>query len=1058
MIRTADPLAALLRGRHSASATSLGLILTVMSVVGGIGCYRATGLARPSVAVEEMPANGGDRVVGLKATAGPGDFYLGNDSVHMAVDGAAYGEREGQFGAFSGGAILDVGNIALDQSYKRVSMPTDMLERLGPVANQDPSLPFVFDQYLPGNDGSDSVYLEMHGRLRDRTGILGVPTDAQGFVSGLSVVHRITLKKSATYFTLETTLVNDGAVDLPVRNIGDFLSQHGGGFRFVVPALSDFSGTPLTNWGVEIPGSDFAAPLTTSVVAPMVALMGAESAGNTFDAHSSLGIMPLDVDSLLVTSDPQHALTENRPLVPGRLVVGSPAIASLGAGKSLTYRRRLYVVGGASDSAYLPSQASSVFNEMAQARAGFRTEDTGYLAYDAFGTAARSGPLQTELRFERYTYSGPIQTFDPSDPANPASDPANWHLERVEWREPLDIPSASSFVGLMLPVIPDLATGLSQRYRIIARNAFQQSSYLYKSSNTLDTTRPDLATFITPSKTQLWQLGEKLSPERDDVLDSAGNVVRHKYTIHTFSARQVGTQEYGGITPLRFTFQGLGSTSDPTIQRIRILSSAFSPVYKAKSPIGKNLAAYQYSAGNSIFGTAFGSIASSTGMYFKPGDYLAYATRGPLSLLESVPLRAFDGQTATNHPFIVTPPVLPAGWTSFDVPGPTQATTGGLNPGEMLSSAVAEDIQVVTRAEEDFLTDPDALQAEFRAEIDNPSVTDAQRAPLGADPFVVGGRSSSLADGFTTALFTPQPTAGRNGGARPSNGWTLADFITQSDGGYTIVHRPRGPQGLFTVRGFDRTVALGTGSNGWWTQTGSVSLGKRQGDFDALELIRAEGCDPADPTAWFAEFKSVRDDWFTLLKQQSPTFFTKALGLSSARFSLDTPVGLARTYLKVDTAPSQANLTPVLTALRAGAAVASTGPFVDASVGTVGPGGLVAGPATSVTLAISLRHPDWVPVDEVRVIVNGGTPILVPMGSFTASTTDSSLSTASVLVPMPSAGDAWIVVEAGVPLATTGAYRTGTPWNKIMKGIYPIAVTNPIFVDVDGGGYTPPGL
>jgi hypothetical protein len=28
----------------------------------------------------------------------------------------------------------------------------------------------------------------------------------------------------------------------------------------------------------------------------------------------------------------------------------------------------------------------------------------------------------------------------------------------------------------------------------------------------------------------------------------------------------------------------------------------------------------------------------------------------------------------------------------------------------------------------------------------------------------------------------------------------------------------------------------------------------------------------------------------------------------------------------------------------------------------------------------------------------------------------------------------------------------------VQKGIYPIAVTNPIFVDVNGGGYTPPGI
>ena len=61
---------------------------------------------------------------------------------------------------------------------------------------------------------------------------------------------------------------------------------------------------------------------------------------------------------------------------------------------------------------------------------------------------------------------------------------------------------------------------------------------------------------------------------------------------------------------------------------------------------------------------------------------------------------------------------------------------------------------------------------------------------------------------------------------------------------------------------------------------------------------------------------------------------------------------------------------------------------------------------------------------------------------------------------MPAGKDAWVVVEAGVALSTTGAYRAGTPWNKLMKGIYPIAVTNPIFVKANGPGssYTPPGL
>jgi hypothetical protein len=1031
--------------------------LALVLVGGGSGCFRATGVARPAVAVEEIPVAGGDRVAGLKATAGPGDFYLGNDSVHLAVDGAAFGDREGQFGAPSGGAVLDVGSITLDQSFKRVSMPTDMLERLGPVANQDPDLPLVFDRYAPGT-GINSVNLEMRGYLLDPKGKLGVATDSLGRVTGVAVFHRISLNKGEPFFTLETTLTNNSGSVLPLRSLGDFLSQRGGGFRFVVPAVSTFAGAPLNNWGVDIPGSNFATPLTGSVNAPMVALMGAESAGNTLDSHASLGILPLDVDSMLVASDPQQALSENRPRFPGRLVMGSPAAANLPAGQSLSYRRRLYVVGGRSYEALLPAQTTSVFSEMAQARAALRGEDVGYLAYGAFGTAVRGGPLQTEFKFERYTYAGTTTAFDPTDPANPASNPANWQLERVEWGEPADIGSTSSPVGMLLPVVPNPVTGQSQRYRMTARNATQQGVPLYLGTNALDATRPNLPTPITPSKTQTWRVEEALSPERSDVTDAAGNVTKQKQTTHGFSARQSGTLEFGGMNPLRLTFQGLGGLPDPNVQRIRQVSSIFSEVTKAKIVAGTNYGAYHYTAGNQVFGTAFGATASAAAMHFTPGDYLAYATRGPLSYFDSLPVKAYDGQQNIMHEFVVTPAPLPSGWTSFDVPGPTQATSGGFNPGEMLSSAVAEGIQIVARTEEDVQTDASGLHAEFRAEIDIPGVTDAQRVPLGSDPFVVGARSSSLADGFTTALFTPAPTTDRNGGARPSKGWTLADFITQAEGGYTVIHQPRGPKGLFTLRGFDRTVALGTGVNAWWTLTGPLSLGKRQGDFDALELLRAEGCDPADPSAWFTEFKTVRADWFALLNQQGPTAFTKGLGLSSARFSLDTPVGQARTYLKLSSSIDQNTLSPVLTALRSGAAVASTGPLLDVSIGGIGPGGLVSGSGASVTLSISLYAPDWVPVDEVRVVVNGATPILVPLASFSASAADFRLRSITVTVPMPVGKDAWVVVEAGVPLSTTGAYLPGTPWTKIMKGIYPIAVTNPIFVDVNGGGYTPPGL
>ncbi len=1028
-----------------------GLLLTAT------GCFRATGISRPAAVVEEIPAAGGDRVAGLKATAGAGDFYIGNDSVHLAVDGAAFGDRGGQFGAASGGAILDVGTLSLDQSYHRVSMPTDLLERLGPVANQDPDLPLAFDQYAPGGN-ADTVYLAMAGYLLDPLGKLGVATDSLGRVRGVTVTHRITLNKGDAFFTLETSLANGSGATLPLRNLGDYLSQRGGGFRFVVPAVSTFAGTPLTTWGVEIPGTSFSTPLTSSVVAPMVGLMGAESAGTTLDSHTSLGIMPLDVDSVLVASDPQRALSEARPLFPGRLVVGSPAALSLASGGTLNYRRRLYVLGGPSFISVLPSQTTAIFSLMAQARSALKGEDVGYLAYNSFGTATGGGPLQTEFRFERYTYSGALP-FDPASSSSPASQAANWRLERVEWREPASASSSSSAVGLLLPAIPDGTTGLTQRYRLTARNANQTSAPLYLGTNVLDANRPFLPTAITPSKTQNWQVSEALSPERADVVDATGNITQYRQTIHFFSVRQSGTLEFGGLNPLRMTFQGVG-VSDPVVQRSRRLSSIFSEIYKTKAPAGTNYGSYQYTAGNQIFGTSFSTTDSPATMFFPAGSYLAYATRGPLSHLDTLPVQAFAGQTDVNHAFVVAPPVLPAGWTNFDLPGPSQATTGGYNPGEMLSSALAEGVEIVARTEEDVHTDPAALRSEFRAEIDIPPVSDAQRAPLGINPLVVGARTSVLADGTFTALFPPAPTSDRNGGARPSNGWNLADFITQAEGGFTVVHRPRGPQGLFTLRGFNRTVALGTGVNAWWNLTGPASLGRKMGDFDALELLRAEGFAAAGPDGWYTEFKSVRDDWFALLNQQTPTAFTKGLGLSAARFSLDTPVGSARTYLKVGaTAPTQDSLALVLAALKSGAAVASTGPLLNVTIGGVAPGGLVSGPVSSVSVVISLHAADWVPVDEVRIVVNGSaTPIQVPLSSFTASTTDFTQKTATVTVPLPAGKDAWLVVEAGVARNQAGAYRVGTAWNRIMKGLYPIAITNPIFVDVTGGGYTPPGL
>ncbi|MBL0313986.1 MAG: hypothetical protein IPP78_15085 [Holophagaceae bacterium] len=520
----------------------------------------------------------------------------------------------------------------------------------------------------------------------------------------------------------------------------------------------------------------------------------------------------------------------------------------------------------------------------------------------------------------------------------------------------------------------------------------------------------------------------------------------------------------GNFQPLRFTFVGKDGTTDPDLQRLRTFAGSFDSVTKGKLVTSANGGSYQFLAGNQLFGSSFvpgiQAEASAATVSFPVGNFLAYATRGPLSYLDSQVIKAspLPGSDSTfDHPFIIVPALVPSGWTAFDVPGPSQATGGGMLPSEKLSSALAENVSVVGLLENDRFEDAEQVYKDFVLEFNIIGLDASYRTAIGTDPLTFGARSTSLIqDGAASAFFTPVPRVERNRGAKSSQGWNLADFIKQSEGSYVVVHRPRGPNGIFTLRGFSPTVPLGTGVNAWWNATGPLSQGATVGSFNALELLRGEGFSASNPAAWFTEFKAVRRDWFALLNQQTPANFTKGLGLSSGLYSLDTPVGLARTYLKLGTAlPTQTDLSAVQNALKSGAAVASTGPLLDVSINGIGPGGTATG--ASQNISIILYAPDWVPVDEIRIIANG--QVVQTLDPNTFSQGDNSRQRiASVQLNLPAAKDAWIVVEAGVPLAQTGPYRVGTPWSKIQKGMYPIAITNPIFVDVNGGGYVPPGL
>ena len=242
-----------------------------------------------------------------------------------------------------------------------------------------------------------------------------------------------------------------------------------------------------------------------------------------------------------------------------------------------------------------------------------------------------------------------------------------------------------------------------------------------------------------------------------------------------------------------------------------------------------------------------------------------------------------------------------------------------------------------------------------------------------------------------------------------------------------------------------------------------------------------EQVDLADGTYTLApDFEGVMDDWFTLLNLG---YRYTALGNSDTHGRTDIESGTPRNFV-VSPTDDPAFIDPweVADAVRAHQVVASYGPFIRFYAGdeTQGVGSDVKADGP-LTLGIEVQSPRWFDVDRVELYENG---------SLIAEWTGDALDNRDVLnlfaeYEVNPTKDSWYVVVAmGAgsmdPVVTPveippifledvvlGALAGVVDENLLSPAvpipraypIHPYAVTNPIWVDVDGDGtFTPPGL
>ena len=205
-------------------------------------------------------------------------------------------------------------------------------------------------------------------------------------------------------------------------------------------------------------------------------------------------------------------------------------------------------------------------------------------------------------------------------------------------------------------------------------------------------------------------------------------------------------------------------------------------------------------------------------------------------------------------------------------------------------------------------------------------------------------------------------------------------------------------------------------------------------DFDVLEIMNR-----FSRTGWLG----VRTDWFALLNRGLQITGT---GNSDSHTAHLERVGFPVNLVHVGSS-GEAGL---FSAIGAGHVRVSTGPLVDLKVRI---GDQQYGPSHQMVHGESQVHADltviavpWVPVDEVRLIVNGEVVFRADVKNV------QTMERGTWTVPLTLTADSWVIAEAGWPLDKKEKPEESTTYARVALGHIPVGFTNPVWVDVDGNG------
>ncbi len=456
----------------------------------------------------------------------------------------------------------------------------------------------------------------------------------------------------------------------------------------------------------------------------------------------------------------------------------------------------------------------------------------------------------------------------------------------------------------------------------------------------------------------------------------------------------------GAFVPGKATFIGL----DPTM----------TPYFRPENPLETNN--YHEFFKNSCFPQAKGLEVD-----VPVGTYMISASKGPEYSLDKKVIEVLEN-SEQELVFHIDKVVDTKDLISVDPHMHTLQSDGSMTIAERIKSVVAEGVDVAISTDHNYLSD-------------YPSVL--EKLGLGEYIAVLIGQEVSPLD--VNQVYMPEfnrfPLRRREG--EPGNGAIDIRFFENNTPIFGE-SRKKDPRALIQV---NHPRARGYGYFTYYQldpETAATALKGFDTSFDLLEVMNGASYYPVN--------QRVIQDWLHLLNRG---YYFPIVGSSDSHgIDRDEP-GYARTYVFYKGEKgNKLDVSAIIQALKKGQSFVSTGPIIEFTVNNTSiPGNTIIVEKRKLDVGIKVQSAPWVSVDEVRVIINGERKIILP-----AKAPREQVLKFQDKISLNLEYDSYIAIEVLGNKTLSPVVQRRSKNDGYECGPLPYALTNPIFVDVDGNG------